>query len=63
MENNKAVDANIQANKLPFSVSIVFQTTKMVNAPNNAGKNLIQKTEFPNCKINQEIQEVKGGTE
>lgn len=51
------------ANKFPFSTSIVFQTITIVKVPKRAGKNFIQKTLFPNCKIIQETQEVTGGTE
>ena len=51
------------ANKFPLNTSIVFQTTTIVKVPKRAGKNFIQKTPFPNCKIIQETQEVTGGTE
>lgn len=40
-----------------------FHTTTIVKAPNKAGKNLTQKTEFPRSKIIDEIQEVNGGTD
>ena len=62
-EKSKAVAAKTQANKLPFRHSIVFQTTTIVNAPKSAGKNLIQKSELPNCKMSQEFHDVTGGTE
>ena len=40
-----------KANKPPFSVSIVFHTTIIVHAPNNAGKNFTQKTALPSFKM------------
>ena len=46
-ENKTQVAPKIKANNVPFNSSIAFQTIKIVNAPNNAGKNLIQKTVFP----------------
>jgi hypothetical protein len=42
---------------------MAFQTIKFVKAPNSAGKNFIQKIEFPSSKIIYEIQEVKGATD
>lgn len=53
----------ISENVFPPSASMAFHTTTIVNAPNSAGKNLIQKTPLPNCKISQDIQEVNGGTD
>ena len=46
-ENKTQVDPKIKANRFPFNASIAFQTIKIVNAPNNVGKNLIQKIVFP----------------
>jgi hypothetical protein len=62
-ENNTQVAPNTNANIFPFNVSIVFQTTTIVNAPNNAGKNRIQNKELPKKRMIQEIQEVTGGTD
>ena len=62
-EHMMAIAPIDNANKFPFSTSIVFQTTTIVKVPKRAGKNFIQKTPFPNCKIIQETQEVTGGTE
>lgn len=60
-ENNTQEAPRIKANKLPFSSSIAFQTTTKVKAPNNAGKNRTQKTEFPRRLIRYAIHEFKGG--
>jgi len=57
------VAPKINANRFPFNSSMAFQTTTIVNAPNRAGKNLIQNTEFPSKRIIQETHEVKGGTD
>ena len=46
-ENKTQVAPKIKANRFPFNASIAFQTIKIVNAPNNVGKNLIQKIVFP----------------
>jgi hypothetical protein len=46
-ENKIQVAPSANANKFPFNTSIAFQTTRIVKAPNNAGKNLTQKTELP----------------
>ena len=62
-ENNTQVAPNTSANILPFSASIAFQTTTMVNAPNNPGKNRIQNNDFPNHNMIVEIQDVTGGTD
>jgi hypothetical protein len=40
-------EPKIKAYKFPSSSSIVFQTTTIVKAPNNDGKNFTQKTELP----------------
>ena len=58
-----AIAPSISANKLPFNNSIVFQTTNIVRAPNNAGKNFMNQTGLPAFKIIKEIQDVKGGTD
>ena len=46
-ENNTQVAPNTNANIFPSKASTAFQTTTIVNAPNNAGKNRIQNKEFP----------------
>ena len=62
-ENKIQVAPKISANKFPFNSSIAFHTTRIVSAPNNDGKNLTQKTEFPKKYMILEIQDVKGGTD
>lgn len=62
-ENNTQVAPSSCANKLPLKVSMAFQTTRRVNAPNNAGKNLTQKTVFPKTFIIYAIHEFRGGIE
>ena len=62
-ENRIPVAPKINANKFPFNSSIAFHTTIIVNAPNKAGKNLIQNTEPPKSSMILEIQEVTGGTD
>jgi len=62
-ENTTEIEPNRSANQPPFNSSMVFQTTNKVNAPNSAGKNLIQNTPFPSCRMIHEIHDVKGGTD
>ena len=63
VENSTQVALKISANKLPFNSSTAFHTTRIVNAPKRAGKNLTQNTEPPKIFIRQDIQEVNGGTD
>jgi hypothetical protein len=62
-ENTILVAPKIKVYKFPFRVSIVFQTITNVSTPKRAGKNLIQKIEFPNKNIRNENQDVTGGTD
>ena len=62
-ENKTQVTPRIWANKLPFKVSMAFQTTTRVKAPNKAGKNRTQNTVSPNRWIRYAIHEFKGGIE
>ena len=62
-ENKTQVAPSSCANKLPFKACMAFQTTTRVNAPNIAGKNLIQKTVFPKRFIIYAIHEFRGGIE
>jgi len=62
-EKRRAPDTNIFAGSLPSIASTVNQANTMVNAPNIAGKNLIQNRLPPSRKITFETKEVKGGTE
>jgi hypothetical protein len=63
VENKTAVLPRTNAKRFPFSSSMVFQTTSIVNAPNKAGKNFIQKTVPPRKNISVDIQDVTGGTD
>ena len=56
-------EAKTNANKLPLSSSTVFHTTRMVKAPNSAGKNLTQNTPLPKKLMIHDIHDVTGGTE
>ena len=62
-ENKIQTTPRIFAYNPPLKTSIIFHTSTMVKAPNNAGKNFIQNIEFPNNLIRPETQEVNGGTE
>ena len=57
------VALNTNANSDPFNSSIAFHTITIVSEPNNAGKNLTQKTVLPKKAITLEIHEVSGGTD